>query len=139
MGSDMTNAYDEAYSRSLEDPEGFWAEQAEQRLTWLERWQTVRQYDYHKAEIGWYLGGKLNACYNCVDRHVEAGRGEATALIWEGNDPSESKTYSYAELQTEVQKGKRHLIFLPKPRALNILLLYIHWQISPTNNRLGSY
>ena len=97
--------YQALYDRSISDPEGFWAEQAEQRLTWLERWQTVRQYDYHKAEIGWYLGGKINACYNCVDRHVEAGRGEATALIWEGNNPSESKTYSYAELQTEVQKA----------------------------------
>jgi len=97
--------YQALYDRSISDPEGFWAEQAEQRLTWLERWQTVRKYDYHKAEIGWYLGGKLNACYNCVDRHVEAGRGEATALIWEGNNPSESKTYSYAELQTEVQKA----------------------------------
>ncbi|MBM63452.1 MAG: acetate--CoA ligase [Acidobacteria bacterium] len=97
--------YQALYDRSISDPERFWAEQAEQRLTWLERWQTVRKYDYHKAEIGWYLGGKLNACYNCVDRHVEAGRGEATALIWEGNNPSESKTYSYAELQTEVQKA----------------------------------
>jgi acetyl-CoA synthetase len=91
------------YERSISDPEGFWAEQAEQRITWLEKWHTVRQYDYHKAEIAWYLGGKLNACYNCVDRHVEAGRGGDTALIWEGNDPTESKSYTYAELLAEVQ------------------------------------
>ena len=97
--------YRAIYDRSISDPEGFWAEQAEQRITWLKKWHTVRQYDYKKAEIGWYLGGKLNACYNCVDRHVEAGRGDDTALIWEGNDPTESRTYTYAELQAEVQKA----------------------------------
>ena len=97
--------YRAIYDRSVSDPESFWTEQAEQRITWLEKWHTVRQYDYHKAEIAWYLGGKLNACYNCVDRHVEAGRGGATALLWEGNDPTESKIYTYAELQAEVQKA----------------------------------
>ena len=97
--------YRAIYDRSISDPEGFWAEQAEQRITWLKKWHTVRQYDYHKAEIGWYLGGKLNACYNCIDRHVEAGRGDDTALIWEGNDSTESRTYTYAELQAEVQKA----------------------------------
>jgi len=97
--------YQAMYDRSVNDPEGFWAEQAEQRITWSEKWHTVRQYDYHKAEIAWYIGGKLNACYNCVDRHVEAGRGGNTALIWEGNNPSESKVFTYAELQTEVQKA----------------------------------
>ena len=77
--------YREIYDRSIADPEGFWAEQADQRITWFEKWHTVRQVDYHKAEIAWYLGGKLNAWYNCVDRHVESGRGNETALIWEGN------------------------------------------------------
>ena len=97
--------YRAIYDRSASDPEGFWAEQAERRITWYEKWHTVRQYDFHKAEIAWYLGGKLNACYNCVDRHVEAGRGGNTALIWQGNDPAESKTYTYAELQAEVQRA----------------------------------
>ena len=97
--------YRAIYDRSVSDPEGFWAEQAEQRITWIDKWHTVRKYDYHKAEIAWYLGGKLNACYNCVDRHVEAGRGADTALIWEGNDPTESRRYTYAELQAEVQKA----------------------------------
>jgi acetyl-CoA synthetase len=101
--------YQAMYDRSVNDPEAFWAEQAEQRITWSEKWHTVRQVDYHKAEIAWYLGGKLNACYNCVDRHVEAGRGGNTALIWEGNNPSESKVFTYAELQTEVQKAANAL------------------------------
>ncbi len=101
--------YHEIYQRSVGDPEEFWAEQAEQRIAWLEKWHTVKQCDYSKAEIAWYLGGKLNASYNCVDRHVEAGRGDSTALIWEGNDPSESKTYTYSELHSEVQKAANAL------------------------------
>ena len=101
--------YHEIYQRSVADPERFWAEQAEQRITWFEKWHTVKQCDYSKAEIAWYLGGKLNASYNCVDRHVEAGRGDNTALIWEGNNPSESKTYTYSELHSEVQKAANAL------------------------------
>ena len=97
--------YRAMYDRSVNDAEGFWAEQAEQRITWSEKWHTVRQYDFHKAEVAWYLGGKLNACYNCVDRHVEAGRGGNTALIWQGNNPAESKVFTYTELQDEVQKA----------------------------------
>ena len=127
--------YRATYDRSVNNPESFWAEQAEQRITWLEKWHTVRQYDYHKAEIAWYLGGKLNACYNCVDRHVEAGRGSDTALIWEGNDPTESKTYTYAELQTAVQragnalkslgiiKGDRVCIYMQMIPELTIAML----------------
>ena len=127
--------YRATYDRSVSDPESFWAEQAEQRITWLEKWHTVRQSDYQKAEIAWYLGGKLNACYNCVDRHVEAGRGSDTALIWEGNDPTESKTYTYAELQTEVQragnalkslgivKGDRVCIYMQMIPELTIAML----------------
>ena len=99
------NEYRTTYDRSIIDVEGFWAEQAEQRITWFEKWHTVRKCDFGRAEIAWYLGGKLNACYNCVDRHVEAGRGDDTALIWEGNDPTESRNYTYAELQDEVQKA----------------------------------
>jgi acetyl-CoA synthetase len=97
--------YRAIYDRSICDPESFWAEQAAQRITWFKKWHTVRKYDYHKAEIAWFLGGKLNACHNCVDRHVEAGRGNNTALIWEGNNPEETKSYTYTELQSEVQKA----------------------------------
>ena len=100
--------YQALYERSVSDPEGFWTEQAD-RLQWFEKWNTLREWDYHKAEIQWFVGGKLNACYNCVDRHVEDGHGESTALIWEGNDPSENRTYTYAELQAEVQRAANGL------------------------------
>ncbi|RMI27409.1 MAG: acetate--CoA ligase, partial [Calditrichaeota bacterium] len=95
--------YQEMYRRSVEDPEGFWSEVAE-RLTWYRKWDTVREFDFVKANIAWFKGGKLNACYNCVDRHVEAGHGDQTAIIWEGNDPTVSKRFTYAEVHEQVQK-----------------------------------
>jgi acetyl-CoA synthetase len=100
--------YHELYNRSINDPVGFWTEQAE-RLDWIEKWHTLCESDYDKAKIRWFIGGKLNACYNCVDRHVDDGHGDDTALIWEGNDPNESRTYTYAELQAEVQKAANAL------------------------------
>ncbi len=96
-------AYQERYAESIKDPEGFWAKIAE-RLTWFEKWETVRDYDFVKAKIKWFEGGTLNACYNCLDRHVESGHGDESAIIWEGNDPSEDKTYSFNELLVEVKK-----------------------------------
>ncbi|MCB1231102.1 MAG: acetate--CoA ligase [Verrucomicrobiae bacterium] len=100
--------YQAMYDRSVADPEAFWAEQAE-RISWFEKWDTVREWDYHKAEIKWYLGAKVNACYNCIDRHVESGHGDTAGLIWEGNDPTESKSFTYAELHAEVQKAANAL------------------------------
>jgi len=95
--------YQEMYDRSVNDPDGFWAEQAE-RLTWFKKWDTVANYDLATADIKWFEGGKLNVSYNCLDRHVEAGHGERKALIWEGNNPDEDKTFTYSQLLDEVQK-----------------------------------
>ena len=95
--------YQELYKESIENPAGFWGKVAE-RLHWTRKWETVVEYDFVKADIKWFEGGKLNVSYNCLDRHVEAGHGNKTALIWEGNDPKESKTFTYSELLTDVQK-----------------------------------
>ena len=95
--------YKEMYQKSINQPEAFWAEQAE-RLNWFKKWDKVREYDFIKGYIKWFEGGKLNVSYNCLDRHVEAGYGDRTAIIWEGNDPSESKHFSYNELLKEVKK-----------------------------------
>ncbi|MCF6238826.1 MAG: AMP-binding protein, partial [Candidatus Marinimicrobia bacterium] len=95
--------YQEMYDRSVNDPDGFWAEQAE-RLTWFKKWDKVVESDLAAGDIKWYLGVKLNVSYNCLDRHVEDGHGERTALIWEGNDPTEDKKFTYKELLAEVQK-----------------------------------
>ena len=100
---DSLEAYQAQYAESIQDPEAFWATVAE-RLTWYQKWHTVRDYDFVNADIKWFEGGTLNACYNCLDRHVEAGHGDATAIIWEGNDPSEDKTFTFSELLAEVKK-----------------------------------
>ena len=95
--------YQEMYDRSVNDPDAFWAEQAE-RLTWFKKWDRVANYDLAAGDIKWFEGGKLNVSYNCLDRHVEDGYGDRTALIWEGNDPNEDKKFTYAELLGDVQK-----------------------------------
>jgi acetyl-CoA synthetase len=95
--------YQEMYDRSINDQDAFWAEQAE-RLTWFKKWDTVANYDLAAADIKWFEGGKLNVSYNCLDRHVESGHGGRTAMIWEGNNPDEDKTFTYSQLLDEVQK-----------------------------------
>ena len=97
------NAYQEMYDKSVKDPDGFWAKQAE-RLDWMKKWDTVSNNDFTKAKISWFEGGKLNVSYNCLDRHIKAGFGDQTALIWEGNDPREDKALSYSEMLSEVSK-----------------------------------
>ena len=90
------------YDRSVRDPEGFWAEQAEAQVDWFEKWDTVLEWDFHTAHVTWFAGGKLNVSYNCLDRHVQAGAGDRTALIWQGNNREEHKTFTYAELLEQV-------------------------------------
>jgi len=95
--------YDEIYKRSIEDPENFWAETA-QRIHWIRPWDTVRNFDFVQGRIEWFSGGKLNACYNCIDRHIENGHGDETAIIWESNDPNQSRKFSYNELLRDVSQ-----------------------------------
>ena len=90
------------YDRSVRDPEGFWAEQAAAQVDWFEKWDTVLEWDFHTAHVTWFAGGKLNVSYNCLDRHVQAGAGDRTALIWQGNNREEHKTFTYAELLEQV-------------------------------------
>ena len=95
--------YKRMYERSINDPVAFWEETAG-RLSWYESWHNVSQYDFVNGNIEWFSGGKLNASYNCIDRHIEDGHGEKTAIIWEGNDPNQSRKFSYNELLKEVSK-----------------------------------
>ncbi len=95
--------FKEIYDRSTQDKDAFWADIAE-RITWFKKWDKVSDVDFTKAKIKWFEGGKLNVSYNCLDRHVEAGKGDRTALIWEGNNPEEDKHFTYQELLDEVQK-----------------------------------
>lgn len=94
--------YEKKYKHSIDNPEEFWAEQAE-RISWFKKWDKTWEWDFNKAEVKWFEGAKLNASYNCIDRHVNEGYGDKPALIWEGNDSSETKTYTYNDLLEEVQ------------------------------------
>ena len=126
--------YKKMYDYSIEQPEEFWAEQAE-RISWFKKWNNVWDWDFSSANVKWFEGAKLNACYNCVDRHVIDGHGEKTALIWEGNNPDESQTYTYNDLLERVQlaanalknlgigKGDRVCIYMQMIPELAIAVL----------------
>ena len=94
--------YKKKYKHSIDKPKEFWAEQAE-RISWFKKWDKTWEWNFNKAEVKWFEGAKLNASYNCIDRHVNGGYGDKPALIWEGNDSSENKTYTYNDLLEEVQ------------------------------------
>ena len=96
--------YDLAYKASIENPEKFWGEFAEQEFTWHKKWDKVLDYDLYTPEIKWFEGAKLNITENCIDRHL-ATRGEQTAIIFEANDPKEDPLYiTYNELAKNVNK-----------------------------------
>lgn len=95
--------YQKMYDKSINSPEEFWTEVAE-RITWTKKWDKFRSFDFVEGNIKFFEGGKLNVAYNCLDRHVEDGYGDQTALIWEGNDPEEDKKFTYSELKDEVSK-----------------------------------
>ena len=116
--------YQAMYKRSIDDPEGFWSEQAKEFLHWFKPWNKVWEYDYPRGHIRWFEGAKLNVSYNCLDRHLET-RGDQVAILWEGDDPADDKAITYRELHTEVckfanalkaqgvKKGDRVCIYLP--------------------------
>lgn len=92
-------AYDELWNRAKQDPEAFWKELAEQELHWFEPFTETLRWNQPYAE--WFVGGKTNASFNCLDRHIEAGLGDKTAIIWEG-EPGDQRTLTYQELHREV-------------------------------------
>jgi len=95
--SAQANAQPGIYDRSLED---FWTEEGRQRISWFKPFDKL--YEWNPPYAKWYLGGQLNVCYNCVDRHVEAGLGSKVAFYWEGEPADEKRTITYADLQREV-------------------------------------
>tara|TARA_B100000405_G_scaffold291344_1_gene242038 strand:- start:311 stop:2251 length:1941 start_codon:yes stop_codon:yes gene_type:complete len=93
--------YIEEYKRSLKENDVFWSEKAE-RIEWFKKWKKVSDIDFTLPKIEWFIGGKLNVSYNCIDRHIKNGKGDAIAFYWEGNDPSESKKLTYNQLYDKV-------------------------------------
>ncbi len=126
--------YQQMYQQSIDQPDLFWSEQASEFLTWDTPWQTVCNYDFAAGEATWFGGGKLNVAVNCIDRHL-ASRADQTALIWEGDEPSDDKNITYAELHKQVsrlgnllrdrgvKKGDRVCIYMPMiPEAAYAML-----------------
>lgn len=126
--------YRSIYRRSVEDPEGFWAEKAEE-LSWFKKWKKVLDYDFHEAKVKWFEGGKINASFNCLDRHINTWRKNKAALIWVGDEPGEEKVYTYQRLHKEVsrfanvlkkrgvRKGNRVVLYLSMIPELPIAML----------------
>lgn len=126
--------YQERYQFSLDNPEQFWAEQAEQCLSWNKPWKTVISGSLDTHDVRWFEGAELNACYNCVDRHL-ATQADQVAIHWEGNSPNEYSTLTYQELHDQicqlanflkdrgVKKGERICIYMPMiPEAIVAML-----------------
>ncbi len=127
--------YEKMYARSITDPDGFWAEHGK-RIHWFKPFTKVKHtsFDRHNVSIKWFEDGATNVAYNCIDRHL-ANRGDQTAIIWEGDDPNDSKHITYRELHDQVchfanvlrnrnvKKGDRVTIYLPMiPEAAYAML-----------------
>jgi len=126
--------YQKLYQRSISDPEEFWGELAEQ-LDWYKKWDKVLEWDFNKPEIKWFAGGRLNASYNCLDRHLNSWRSNKVALIWQGEPMEENRIFTYQQLHYHVckfanvlkkfgvKKGDRVSIYLPMIPELPIAML----------------
>lgn len=126
--------YKSMYEQSVNSPDTFWAEQAKAFLTWQKPWAQVTRSDLKKGEVSWFVDGKLNVSVNCIDRHLPA-RANQTAIIWEGDDPSEDQFITYQQLHDHVcrlanalrergvKKGDRVCIYMPMiPEAAYAML-----------------
>jgi acetyl-CoA synthetase len=123
------------YKRSMEDPEGYWADRTKELLDWHSEPTKILEWDFDKPEIKWFQGGTLNAAYNCLDRHLTNGRRNKAAIIWQGEKEDAVKVYTYQMLYTEVcrfanvlkklgvKRGDRVGIYLPMVPELAIAML----------------
>jgi acetyl-CoA synthetase len=128
--------YQKLYDESINDNDGFWGRIAEEYVTWFKKWDKVQDWKFSKDEVylNWYMGGKLNVSYNCLDRHLEK-RGDQVAIIFEGNEPTVDKKFTYKELHElvckfanvmkahGVKRGDRVTIYLPMIPELAIAML----------------
>ncbi|OGT72009.1 MAG: acetate--CoA ligase [Gammaproteobacteria bacterium RIFCSPLOWO2_02_FULL_57_10] len=126
--------YQRMYQDSIHSPDTFWAEQAKQFIDWYQPWANLHHSDFTKGEARWFEGGKLNVSVNCIDRHL-ATRGEQTAILWEGDNPADSRHVTYREMYEQVcrlanalrergvRKGDRVSIYMPMiPEAAYAML-----------------
>src|SRR5258708_8428366 len=103
--------YRALYRHSIENPSDFWGHQAE-ALDWFHPWHQVFDADYEAVDFAWFSGGRLNACHNCVDRHLET-KGDQTAIIWAADEPGVYRHITYRELKHDVSRTPPVLLALP--------------------------
>jgi acetyl-CoA synthetase len=126
--------YKKLYRKSIDKSDEFWSEMADQ-LEWFKKWEKVCEWDFNKPELKWFVGGKLNVSYNCLDKHIKEGRGNKVALIWQGEPLEENRVFTYQQLHYHVckfanvlknqgiKKGDRVSIYLPMIPELPIAML----------------
>ena len=127
--------YRSEYRRSMEDPDGYWAERAKSLVTWFKEWDQVVEANLTLPSAKWFINAKLNVSYNCLDRHVENGRADKTALIWQGEPENDVRRFTFQELKDEVcrfanvlkklgvKRGDRVSLFMPMLPELAIAML----------------
>ena len=126
--------YKKLYQKSVDKPEEFWNEMAG-HLDWFKKWEKVWEWDFNKPALKWFVGGKLNVSYNCLDRHIKAGKANKAALIWQGEPLEENRVFTYQQLHYQVckfanvlkkhgvKRGDRVSIYLPMIPELAIAML----------------
>ena len=95
--------YEVMYRESIEDPKKFWGEQGKKFISWITPWKAVHKNEFNNGKAEWFIGGKLNVSFNCVDRHLEE-RGNETAIVWEGDELNDSRNITYSELHKDICK-----------------------------------
>ena len=127
--------YHAVHQRALDDPDKFWGERAKQLLHWFKPWEKTLDYDFNEPRIEWFVGGKLNASYNCLDRHVKGPRRNKVALIWQGDPEDDSRVWTYQMLYDRVcrfanalknlgmRKGDRVVLYLPMIPEMAVAML----------------
>ena len=127
--------YKKVHKASIDNPTKFWGNEAQARLSWFEKYDTVVSGSLEKGDVTWFAGGKLNVCYNAVDRHVIDGNGDATAMIWEGDEPDDIRSLTYNDVREKVsrianalksrgvQKGDVVTVYMPMVPELAMTML----------------
>ncbi|GMH70085.1 hypothetical protein TrRE_jg12569 [Triparma retinervis] len=126
--------YKAEHARSISDPQSYWGQKALDNLDWFAPFDSVLQGSFNDGSVAWFVNGRLNACYNCVDRHVE-DKGDSVALLWEGDEPGDTKSFTYKQLLARVcqianamkakgvKKGDVVTIYLPMMPEVTMVML----------------
>ena len=135
LNGNSMEAYKKEYDQSIADPDTFWSNKAKELLDWTTPFTKVCHGCFKRGDIAWFVGGKLNLCYNAIDRHVLAGKGDQVGMLWEGDEPDDIRRITYQEMLNKVsqitnalksqgvKKGDVVTIYMPSKCILLVLLL----------------